>query len=194
MGFTNSQDNFTSVDVQPVSVVEGGGLTKLKALSVWNWKSAFLSMILRVPVFAIATVRRGPEVMGEAVLAEMVVCAIYAGFYAGLVQMLRNRKPVWLVATIVAVVFPAAGQVLEYAIHTWHGTPHRVAAVIVSSIFSAIASLFNWYAMKHGTLLVGNERSEFATDLRRMPSLLLRFFLLGPRWVGRRLRWIAVPN
>lgn len=166
----------------------------LSRAPIWNWKSALLSIILRVPVFAIATLRSGAEAVAGAILTEAAVCAFYAGFYAALVQFLRNRKPVWLVAIVIGVVLPTLGQVFEYAVHAWHGTPHRLAAVIVSSVLSALSSLFNWYAMKQGTLLVGRERSSFSSDLRRIPVLILRFILLGPRWIGRQLRWMALPS
>jgi hypothetical protein len=166
----------------------------LSLLLLWNWKSALLSIMLRAPVFAIVTMRHGPEAVAAAVLTEAGVCAINAGWYAAVVQVLRNRKPVWLVATVITVVLPLSGQVIEYAIHAWHQTPHRVAAVIASTVLGAIASLFNWYAMKQGSMLVGDERSSFGSDLRRFPMLLLRFFLLAPRWLGRRLGWMALPS
>lgn len=166
----------------------------MDAVPLWNWKSAVLSMMLRLPVFALATLRNGTEAVAGAVLTEAVVCTFYAGFYAGVVQFLRNRKPVWLVATVIAIVLPALGQVIEFTLHAWHGTPHRTVAVIISSVLSALSALFNWYAMKQGTLLVGRERSSFVTDLRRIPVLVFRFVLLGPRWLGRQLRWIALPS
>jgi hypothetical protein len=166
----------------------------LNLLSLWNWKSALLSVMLRAPVFAIATIRGGPEVVAGAVLTEVAVCAINAGWYAAVAQVLRNRKPVWLVAIVISVIVPLSGQVIEYGIHVWHQTPHRVAAVIVSTFLGAIASLFNWYAMKQGTMLVGGEGSSFVSDLKKFPILLLRFFLLGPRWLGRRLGWMALPS
>jgi hypothetical protein len=163
-------------------------------LALWNWKSALLSVMLRAPVFVIATIRRGPEVIAGAVLAETAACAINAGWYAAAVQVLRNRKPVWLVAVVISVIVPLSGQGIEYAIHTWHQTPHRLAAVIASAVLGTIASLFNWYAMKQGSMLVGDERSSFASDLKRLPGLLARFFLLGPRWLGRRLGSMALPS
>ena len=155
-------------------------------LSLWNWKSALLSIILRVPVFAVATVRRGTGVLLAAVLVEALVCAFNAGCYAAVVQALRNRKPMWLTALIITIILPAIGQVIEYEAHRWHQTPHRVIAVIISSILSALSSLFNWYAMSQGTLLVGGERSSFSLDLRRLPGILGQFLLLVPRWLGRR--------
>lgn len=165
-----------------------------KAGVLWNWKSAVLSMMLRVPVFAVAAIRRGPEVIAAAVVTEGVVCGFNAGCYAAVVQTLRNRKPVWLTALLIVAGVPAVGQVIEYEVHTWRGTPHRTAAVIASTVLAAIASLFNWYAMKRGTLLTGGEGTSFASDLRRIPLLLVRFLLLGPRWLLRRAGWIVLPS
>jgi hypothetical protein len=161
---------------------------------IWNWKSAVLSVMLRVPVFLAVTIRHGITAIAGAVLLEAGICAFNAGWYAGVVQILRNRKPVWLVATVITVVLPIAGQILEYTAHVWHRTPHRVVAVIVSSVLGAISSLFNWYAMKQGALLTGSEQSSFGSDLRRIPLLIYRFLLLGPRWIGRRIGWMALPS
>jgi hypothetical protein len=164
-----------------------------RGAALWNWKSAVLSMMLRVPVFAVAAVRRGPEAIAAATLAEAVVCGFNAGCYAAVIQALRNRKPVWLTALVITAVLPAAGQVIEYEVHTWRGTPHRTVAVIISTILGVLASLFNWYAMKRGSLLVGGKGSSFSSDLRQIPLLLLRFLLLGPRWLLRRAGWVALP-
>jgi hypothetical protein len=164
----------------------------MKLLLFWNWKSAVLSVMMRVPVFAVAAMKHGPEAVMGAVLTEAAVCAVNAGTYSSVVQVLRNRKPVWLVATIVTVVLPVCGQIVEYFVHLWHKTPHTTAAVIVSSVLGAISYLFNWYAMKQGTLLVGSEQSSLGSDLKRIPLLLYHFFLLGPRWLGRRLGALAL--
>lgn len=162
-------------------------IAMLKLLLLWNWKAAVFSVMMRAPVFVIVTIKRGPEVIVGAVLTEAVVCALNAGTYSAVVQVLRNRKPVWLVATIVTVVLPVCGQIVEYYVHLWHRTPHTTAAVIVSSVIGAISYLFNWYAMEQGTLLVGSNQTSLVADLKRIPVLLYHFFLLVPRWLGRRL-------
>lgn len=160
----------------------------------WNWKSAVLSIILRVPVFAVVSVRHGIGAVGAAALTEALVCAFNAGFYAAVVQAIRNRKPLWLTAVLIAVGLPALGQVIEYEVHVWRGTPHHTFAVIISSILAALSSLFNWYAMRRGTLLVGSEGNSFSEDVRQIPGLLGRFLLIGPRWVLRRVGWMALPS
>jgi len=166
----------------------------LTSVALWNWKSAILSVAFRVPVFAAVTMRRGIDAMTAAVLAETAVCAFYAGFYAAVVQYIRNRRPVWLTAFIIAGALPALGQLLEYAVHTWRSTPHRILAVIISSILSVLSSLFNWYVMREGTFLVGRERSSFIADLRRFPLLLWRFLLLAPRWLMHRIGSDVLPS
>lgn len=163
-------------------------------IAFWNWKSAILSVAFRIPVFAIVTMRRGFGAMTGAVLAETAVCALYAGFYAAVVQYIRNRRPVWLTAFIIAVILPALGQVIEYEVHTWRSTPHRMIAVTISSILSVLSSLFNWYVMRQGTFLIGSEGSSFAKDLKRFPLLLWRFLLLAPRWLMQRVGWDVLPS
>jgi hypothetical protein len=166
----------------------------LPNVALWNWKSAILSVAFRVPVFAAVTMRRGFDAMTGAVLAETAICAFYAGLYAAVVQYIRNRRPVWLTAFVIAVVLPALGQFLEYEVHTWRSTPHRILAVIISSILSVLSSLFNWYVMRQGTFLVGRERSSFTADLKRIPLLLWRFLLLAPRWLMHRMGWDILPS
>ena len=167
---------------------------RLRGIVLWNWKSALLSVAFRVPVFAIVTMRRGWEAMSGAVLAEALVCVVYAGFYAAVVQSIRNRRPVWLTATIIAAVLPAMGQVIEFEVHAWRSTPHTVLAVTISSILSVLSSLFNWYVMRQGTFLVGRERSSLSSDLRRFPLLLWRFLMLAPRWLIERMGWDVLPS
>src|SRR5258708_10456596 len=99
----------------------------------WNWKSALLSVMLRVPVFAVAAARHGLEAVAAAVLTESVACGFNAGCYAAVVQTIRNRKPVWLTALLTTVGMPAVRQVLEYEGHFWRGRPPpRVCATLPS--------------------------------------------------------------
>jgi hypothetical protein len=168
--------------------------SKVMVARLWNWKSAILSMILRVPVFAAAAIRRGPGTVAAAAFTEALVCGFNAGWYAAVVQAIRNRKPVWLTALTIGVGLPAIGQIIDYGVHAWRGTPHHTAAVIISTFLGAISALFNWYAMKRGTLLVGGEGSSFSDDLRGLPLLIGRFLLLGPLWVLRRIGWVTVPS
>lgn len=150
-------------------------------LLLWNWKSALLSTILRGPIFLMAAVRQGWEAAFAALLTESIFCAVSAGFYGAIVQSLKDAEPQWLTGVFLAGVLPIVFQVLEYLLHWFRGTPHLRIAAMVSLFVSAISALFNWYAMRRGTLLVGGEGGSFGGDLRRLPRLLFGFLASLPR-------------
>ncbi len=60
--------------------------------------------------------------------------------------------------------------------------------MVSAAILSLLSSLFNWYLMSHGSLLVGSQRRSFGYDLKRMPRMVLGFIIWGPRHCYRRLR------
>ena len=157
-------------------------------LLLWNWKAAWLSLLLRGPIFLVATIRRGFLASLSALLTEFFICAVTAGFYGALVQNLRDATPVWMTAVFLVVVVPAFFQMFEFALHTFRGTPHVRAAEIVSLGVSAVSSLFNWYAMRRGVLLVGAEGGSFGSDLRSLPRLLFDFLATVPRKLGQKGR------
>jgi alpha-1,6-mannosyltransferase len=150
-------------------------------LFLWNWKAAWLSLLLRGPIFLAATIRRGFLASLSVLLTEFFIGATTAGFYGALMQNLRNSTPVWLTAVFLVVVVPAFFQLFEFAIHTLRGTAHLRAAEIVSLGVGAVSSLFNWYAMRRGALLVGGEGGSFGSDLRRLPRLFFDFLATVPR-------------
>ncbi len=155
-------------------------------LLLWNWKSALLSIILRGPIFFVAAVRQGWEAAIAALFTESIFCAVSAGFYGAVVQTLKDGEPQWLTGVFLTVVMPVIFQALEYLLHWFRGTPHLRVAGIVSLVVGAISALFNWYAMRRGTLLVGREGGGFGGDLRRLPGLLFGFFAVLPRRIARK--------
>jgi hypothetical protein len=152
-----------------------------RILRFWNWKNAVLSVVLRGPIFLVAASRLGWKAALAALCVEIIFCVVTAGFYGAIVQNLKDAEPRWLTAIFLAGVIPFIFQVLEYLMHWLRGTPHLRAAAVVSLFAGAIAALFNWYAMRRGTLLVGREGAGFGRDLHRLPLLLLRFFAILPR-------------
>lgn len=161
---------------------------------LWNWKSALLSMILRGPIFFIAAVQRGWEAAISALLTESVFCVLSAGFYGAVVQILKDAEPEWLTGVFLTVVMPVIFQVLEYLLHWFRGTPHLRIAGIISLLVSALSALFNWYAMRRGTLLVGRGAGGFGGDLRRLPRLLFGFVAVLPRKVAGKLARKSRPK
>jgi hypothetical protein len=159
-----------------------------RLLFLWNWKNAVLSLVLRGPIFLVATMHRGWESALAALFTESIFCVLTAGFYGAVVQSLRSAEPEWLTGIFLTVVMPALFQALEYLLHWLRGTPHLRPAEITSVIVSAVSALFNWYAMRRGALLVGGEGRGFGADLRRLPRLALGFLLALPRKSIRRFR------
>jgi len=159
-----------------------------RLLVLWNWKSALLSLFLRGPIFLAATIHQGWESAVAALFTESVFCVLTAGFYGAIVQTLRNAEPEWLTAVFLTLMMPAIFQVSEYWLHWLRGTPHLRPAEIVSVIVSAISALFNWYAMRRGTLLVGSEGRTFGTDLCSLPRLILAFMAILPRQLVKRIK------
>jgi hypothetical protein len=150
-------------------------------LLLWNWKSALLSIFLRGPIFFAAALRQGWQAALAALFTESIFCAWSAGFYGAVVQILKDAEPPWLTGIFLTAVVPVTFQVLEYVLHWFRGTPHLRVAGIVSLVVSAVSALFNWYAMRRGTLLVGREAGAFGGDLRRLPRLFFGFLAVLPR-------------
>jgi hypothetical protein len=157
-------------------------------LLLWNWKAAVLSLGLRGPIFLAASVRRGWKVAIAALLTESAFCVLSAGFYGAVAQSLRDAQPLWVTGIFLTVVVPAIFQVLEYWLHRLRGTPHLRPAEMVSLTVSALSALFNWYAMRRGTLLVGAEGDSLGADVRRLPALIFSFLALPPGKIAQRVR------
>jgi hypothetical protein len=154
----------------------------------WNWKSALLSVMLRAPIFLVATLRQGLEAMSTAVVVEAVYSAAISGCYGAFVQKLRRARPVWAAGVLIIVIFPILLLGIDYLLHLYTHMPNLKGGMMGAAILALLSSLFNWYLMSRNSLLVGIEGHSFASDLKRMPRLLLEFVLLVPRHCYRLLR------
>lgn len=148
--------------------------------SIWNWKAAIMSAIYRAPIFFLTTLKAGWKPALSAMLLEGLFRAFASGFYGAITQALRNMKPLWLAILIISVVLPGAVQMLDVIVHWLRGTPNAITGILVSILITGIASLFNWYAMRRGTLLTGGEGQSFASDLKSLPGIIVRFIAAGP--------------
>ncbi|SEG53491.1 hypothetical protein SAMN05421819_3359 [Bryocella elongata] len=162
--------------------------------SVWNWKSALLSITLRGPIFFGAALSKGFGAAFGALLAETLICALGVGLYNALVQTLRRAEPLWATGVLLSLVFPGCVQAIEYTIHRLRGTPHLRTAAIISLCVSGISTLFNWYAMRNGALMVGPDSSGLLSDLRHLPRLILGFVIAPFRFALRRIRGSTIPD
>jgi len=119
-----------------------------------------------------------------AMCTESIFCAVSAGFYGAVVQSLKDGTPQWLTGVLLALLIPLFFQGIEYLLHWFRGTPHLRSAEMVSLFISGLSALFNWYAMRRGTLLVGGEGASFGKDLGRLPRLIFGFLAVLPRKVA----------
>ena len=145
----------------------------------WNWKAAALSVLFRAPVFLISAQRHGLETMATAGSVESIFRIAITGVDASITQAVQPAEPQWAVAIVVWAAIPALTVALEAVVHWVAATPNLQARLAASLILSVLASGFNWYSMRRGTLLVGRKADSFGTDLARMPMLMGRF-ALGP--------------
>jgi len=154
----------------------------------WNWKAATLSVLLRAPVYMIATMRHGLQVVAAAGTVEGLFSAAFAGVYASITQAIEDAGPQWAVALLLLIALPAVALLIDACVHHLARTPNLKTGVIASLVISILSSGFNWYSMRRGTLLVGPRAQSFGSDLIKLP-VLIGSFLLAPLliiWRGAR--------
>lgn len=155
-------------------------------LERWNWKSAVMSSALRASLFFCVNLTAGFRAAQAAFLTELFFRAITSGFYGALTEAFREVEPAWTGAMAIMLVLPIANHSLELAVHWMRGTARIGPSILASMIFTAFSSLFNWYAMRRGALLVGGGKDSLWRDLARMPSLVWDFLRAAPSLIGLR--------
>lgn len=146
----------------------------------WNWKSAVTSAIIRGIIFFTTNLTSGLRAAAFALLTDMAFRMAFSGFYGSLTQAFRRCEPVWAATLFVMVVLPAISHGLEFVVHTLDGTPQLGRSIRASITFTVIATLFNYYAMRHGVLVVGEGRRSFLQDMKAMPRIIGGFLAAGP--------------
>jgi hypothetical protein len=154
----------------------------------WNWKAALLSAMMRAPLFLVATLCQGLEAISVAVLVEAAYSAGISGCYGAFVQKLRCARPLWASGVLILVALPGMLLWLDYKLHLATGMPNLKGGMVAAGILSLLSSLFNWYLMGRGSLLVGVQGGSFGSDLKRLPTMLVDFVSWVPRYCCRLLR------
>jgi hypothetical protein len=153
----------------------------------WNWKSALLSSLLRAGLFFAVNLSAGLHAAFAAMETELIFRGITSGFYGALTEAFREAEPPWAAALTVMLLLPVANHSLEFLVHWLRGTQKLLPSIAASMILTAFSSLFNYYIMRRGTMIVGAGRTSLGTDLVRMPRLVLDFITWVPRYIRRRL-------
>ena len=144
-------------------------------VTCWNWKAGALSVILRAPIYVATTFRHGWQAATLAGAVEAAFSSAAAGVYAAFTEAVRYAVPEFVVGLLLLVVLPAITLVLDALLHYLVRTPNLVAGVAASLAVSVLSSAFNWYSMRRGTLLVGENARPFASDIASLPILIARF-------------------
>ena len=141
----------------------------------------------RAILFFCANLTAGWRAATGAMLAEFIFRATTAGFYGALTQNFRRVAPPWQAGLTVMILLPLSSHSLEFTLHWLRHTPKLAASIITSVIFTAISTLFNWYAMRKGALVVGSGSQSMGRDLLAMPRIIGQFCVVVPLYCWRQL-------
>jgi hypothetical protein len=154
----------------------------------WNWKAAFFSSLIRGIIFLLANLTSGWRAAVGAMLAEWCYRALTSGFYGAMTQTLGETEPEWQGALAAMILLPLSSHSLEFLVHWLRHTPHLKASIISSMSFTVVSTLFNFYAMRRGTMRVGKNCASLGQDMRAMPRMIGGFLAVIPMWAVRSLR------
>ena len=152
----------------------------------WNWKSALLSSLLRASLFFATNLSAGLPAALAAMQTELVFRGVTSGFYGALTEAFREAEPAWEAVVTVMVLLPLANHSLELLVHWMRGTQKLLPSILASMILTAFSTLFNFYVMRRGALIVGSGRGSLGMDLLRLPRLAVDFVTWIPRYLIRR--------
>lgn len=146
----------------------------LALLRGWNWKAASFSAILRSFFFLFSNLHGAHHAAAKAMLTEFVYGTFAAGVAGAVIQRLRHAEPIRKTAIVVWLGVPLVLLTAQASVHRVMGTQHVRTGLIASFIFASFASGFNWFAMRRGAFVIGEQRS-FARDLLLAPKLIAQF-------------------
>jgi hypothetical protein len=151
----------------------------------WNWKSAVLSSLLRASLFFATNLAAGLPAAIAALQTELVFRGITSGFYGALTEAFREAEPPWEAALTVMFLLPVANHSVELLVHWMRGTQKLFPSILASVVLTAFSTLFNFYVMRRGVLIVGSGRHSLGKDLLELPRLVVDFVTWGPRYLMR---------
>jgi hypothetical protein len=154
----------------------------------WNWKSALTSSLTRGLLFLFANLTAGWRAAVGAMTTEWIFRAITSGFYGSITQTLGEVEPAWQGSLVAMFLLPLISHSMEFGVHYLRGTAKLKTSIIASIVFTMFSTLFNVYAMRRGTMVVGKGTQSLVEDMKGMPRMLAGFVTAVPRQVLRTLR------
>ncbi len=141
----------------------------------WNYKAAVLSAVVRAALFYTVNAAAGPEAAASAMTVEFTFRFATSGFYGALTQAFRHVEPARHGTLAALVLLPLVSHSMELLVHWLNGTARLGASLAVSVSFTALSTAFNLFAMRAGTLVVGEGQRSLAADLASMPRVVALF-------------------
>jgi len=151
----------------------------------WHWKSALMSAIPRGLLFFAANLAAGPALASRASIVEFALRVPLVGTLASVTQLFRLARPPWAAALVTTTALPLVAHAAELVTHSLLGTPRLGISLLASVAMSAVATTFNLFAMRRGTLLVGDGARPLAEDLKHLPGLIVEFVMAAIVWANR---------
>lgn len=149
----------------------------------WSWKAASLIAIVRGVMFFTTHLHDGRQFAVRGSLVEAVFAIFAAGLLGAVSQRLRRARPFWATALVVWIALPALLLLAELAVHHAANYPHLTLGLFGTYCFAAVSTAYGWYAMRHGALLGGADRTTLGHDARALPGITRDFLLAGPRYL-----------
>lgn len=151
----------------------------------WNWKSAFLSALLRAPIFFFAYQKEGLGLAIGAASAQFLVRTAFGGIYGAIIQAFSKVDPAWHALLTVPLVLASLSHLIEFIVQTfydfYYGSTSGNKAILVSIIISALSAVFNLFAMRRGALLVKDEQQQSLwKDLKSFPYITFELIVFAP--------------
>ena len=145
-----------------------------------------LSSLLRASLFFATNLAAGLPAAIAAMKTELVFRGITSGFYGALTEAFREAEPPGAAALTVMLLLPVANHSVELLVHWIRGTRKLLPSILASVILTAFSTLFNFYVMRRGVLIVGSGRRSLGKDLLHLPRLAIDFVTWVPRYLIRR--------
>src|SRR5262249_391733 len=116
----------------------------------------------------------GSGVATSALTVEVIYRSTISGFAGSIGQTFRSVEPYWA-GQLAVLAIPLACDIVDWLIHWSHGTPAMISTIAASLLVTTWSTAFDYFAMRRGGLMVGEQRKTLIQDLSMFPMLIIAF-------------------
>jgi hypothetical protein len=109
-------------------------------------------------------------------MVEAAFVLLTSGFFSALQQQSLGLKPERLAWLACVVVVPLTSLGMDAGLHFWLDGRRTQQLGIPALAVTLLSATFHWHMIRNGALLVGDDAHTLATDLRRIPRLVVSYF------------------